>query len=108
MNNFDRIDNDCYNLDITFARYIYPRLVYFKYVYGDSVPHMYVCLTSDYLSAYHHIAEHDWQEDLSLMIFAFKTIAEGKDLEYTKDKSIVNKVQRGLRLFTDRYEYLWH
>lgn len=84
------IPEECWNLDITFAKYILPRLKYYK-----SHAHGYPpSITWD-----------EWMEILNKMIKSFELVLEDDYLFCNKEKSDV--IQEGLNLFAEYYRNLW-
>ena len=84
QNGFDK--SECWNLDITIAKFILPRLKYFRET-TISYPHTTIGLDG-------------WHEILDKMIYSFDEIL--KD-----DSTDQDKIQEGLELFAKYYVNLW-
>ena len=83
-NGFDK--SECWNLDITIAKFILPRLKYFK---ENTISYPQVDIGLD-----------GWHEILDKMIYSFDEIL--KD-----DSTDQDKIQEGLELFAKYYVNLW-
>ena len=84
QNGFDK--SECWNLDITIAKFILPRLKYFK---ENTISYPQVDIGLD-----------GWHEILDKMIYSFDEIL--KD-----DSTDQDKIQEGLELFAKYYVNLW-
>jgi len=82
-------DSELWNLDITIAKFIYPRLKAFKEAEAG-IPGGFT--------------KRSWERTLNQMIAAFKIVSEG-DSNYTATQQ--TKVQKGLEVFTKHYSRLW-
>lgn len=91
---------ECWSLDKTLAKYIYPRLVKFKEINEMSYP-------SELKS------HEEWHSILDKIIFSFDIIANDKEVsmkntnwfELTLEQDL--KVQKGLDLFAKYFRNLW-
>lgn len=134
MNNFDRIDEECWALDYAMARHILPRLLWFKNIaFRPGIP------TDFYIHETGEDFEDEWDEVLGEMIWAFRFVLddypslvaqamilpenegirdwfkkpiryeEGVDLEKLKRQDDINMARcyNGLRLFAKYYMDLW-
>ena len=82
---------DTWNLDMTIAQFIVPRLELFKKV-SDCYPHQFDSME-------------EWHEILEKMIAAFKVISCKTGIQRSEEeKSIINE---GLDLFRKYYNDLW-
>jgi len=85
----EKMFDDCYNLDVSIAEFILPRLRYLKgYKFG-------------YPSSYNSFD--DWAVDLQKMIDFFKMVAEDRIILYSNDQ----ENREGLELFCKHYFSLW-
>jgi len=89
-------DRDLWNLDVTIAKFIYPRLHRFieKDVKGWHPPEM---------------SEAEWNKVLNTMCRAFKIITEWPNIIMEVDdvEPYAKEIQKGLELFAKYYLYLW-
>lgn len=83
-------DDEIWNLDISLAKLILPRLKRFKEIKGGYPGGM----TLD-----------KWEEILNQMIYAFEKSANR--FEWDCDPEITKEVQKGLSLFAQYYGHLW-
>jgi len=81
-------DRELWNLDVTMAEFIYPRLKRLK-----EIQHGYPA----------DLNEEEWSEILDKMILAFKLIKE-EDYYIKKDPG---EITEGLNLFVEYYSNLW-
>lgn len=81
---------ELWGLDYTIAKFVCPRLKAFKKI-CDSYP--------SNLSSFK-----EWQETLDKMILAFELLYE--DRLYSDEEQI--KINEGLKLFAEYYQYLWY
>lgn len=82
-------DSETWNLDVTVAEFVLPRLRRFKEV-AITLPL--------------EMSEAEWAEELDCMIAAFEFVASDSNFTFTPwDES----VQRGLELFGKRFIHLW-
>lgn len=98
MNNFENLNKQMWNLDETFAKFILPRLLYYKITNTFSTPGDYIYYDS--LGNELYVAQDEWEEDLTTMITAFRLIIE----DCTTDEPIV---EQGLRLFGQYFRSFW-
>ena len=82
-------DKDTWNLDVTFARFIVPRLIRFKEM-NHGFP---ADLTDD-----------SWNSILDDMIYSFESITKEFDHNFVPDN---DRIQKGLDLFAKYYRGLW-
>lgn len=80
-----------WNLDVTFAKFIYPRLKYHR-DHSHSYPGL---LTME-----------EWEEILDKMLFSFDIFRTGQIYDID-DKEMGDRVQEGLELFGKWYGDLW-
>ena len=82
--------NECWNLDVTFAKFILPRLKHYR----------------DYTYAYPYpLTEDEWDECLLRMIETFEWIASPE--YYDCDQEKTEQAQKDLELFAKYYMGLW-
>ena len=107
MNNFDRLDKEMWNLDGTFAEYVWPRLLYWKIFLAPNlpVPVEYTNQTNYYLGVDWSQEEmDDWDYDLREMVNAFKMISEES---WSVDKNVEARTERALSIFRQQFRGLW-
>lgn len=87
-------DSETWNLDITFADYIVPRLIRYKQIKGG---HPY------------ELSSEAWDEILEKMIKAFSLIRDQFEIQLKHEYHKINwnEVQEGLDLFAKYYMNLW-
>lgn len=88
---------ETWNLDITIAFFVYPRLKYFRENMDGFYP-----------SGFNSIEE--WQEVLDKMLKAFEYIITDKELDTKGNEEyfqIDNEIQEGLDLFGEYFRCLW-
>lgn len=85
-------DKDLWNLDVTIAEFIRPRLVAFKKYSGG--------LPCDYTEA-------EWHDKLDRMILAFEDIEEQRmfSAEWSEDRQ--KETDEGLKIFAQHFQTLW-
>lgn len=86
------IKEELYNLDSTFAEYIYPRIKAYRKMKRTGYP----CLDG--------LTEDGWEEVLLKIENAFKLIVESNSTLYDDDEI---KVNEGLEVFSKYFLYLW-
>jgi len=94
-------DSDCWNLDVTIAKFIIPRLKRFKEIKYE-YPAEFI-INDRYTWNTEASAINKWNEILDKMILAF-------DLEIKKcngEKVDEEKIKEGLELFAKYYSKLW-
>ena len=82
---------DTYNLDMTIAQFIVPRLELFKKV-SDCYPHQFDSME-------------EWHEILEKMIAAFKVIGYKTGIQRSEEEKLI--INEGLDLFRKHYNDLW-
>lgn len=82
-------ERELWNLDITFALYIYPRLKYFR----------------DYIVGYSFVDENNLAEKIDKMLWSFSEII--KENTINADKEWNMKFDEGLQLFGEYFTALW-
>lgn len=101
-NTFDNLEKDMWSLDYAFARYMLPRILYFKIFYLDRVPGDFYDIdpvTGDFTNEY----KDEWEHIIDSIIKALGLILDDK-ASYTEHKGTV---EYGLRLFSKYVQYLW-
>lgn len=88
-------DEDFYSLDMTFAKFILPRLMHFKNLEGLGFP------------GKEKMTMKKWQNILDKMIFAMEYCA-GEDQFEDIDPKMEKIVQEGLNLFGQYFRSLWY
>lgn len=84
-------DTELWNLDVTFAEYIVPRLKAFRKL---------ECGHPDGLT------QEEWNKELDEMIWYFEfTCSDDKWFDFSKETQ--NRKRKALKLFAKRYENLW-
>lgn len=82
-------DTELWNLDNTLAKFIYPRLVRFRYITGNRPS---------------SLSEEEWDTILSKMIYSFGTL-QGERVYFNEEEK--EKINEGLELFSKYYFDLW-
>ncbi len=102
MNNFDKLNDEIWNLDVTLAKIIFPMLLYYK-IYSSSygIPSDYIIGQDPNDEDMWQVEEDEWEYDLSEMVWAMKSISEGVRHED------FNRVVRGVSLFGKHFTDLW-
>lgn len=83
---------ELWNLDVTIAKFILPRLIAFK---GDDV--------DSHPGSVDGVME--WEEILNKMIFAF-TCIDGEKMVFTDEEN--EAIDEGLHLFAEHFRSLWN
>ena len=99
---------ECWNLDVTIAALILPRLIHYR----DScvsTPTMFIQYDEEYHVINGEEAHIKWIEVLNKMIEAFYLVVADTTLGCTMEelKSISNRINEGLNLFAKYYLSLW-
>lgn len=85
-------DEDTWSLDMTISSFIVPRLKRFKEK------------TNGYPG---NFTEKTWNEALDKMIFAFERCSKRFEKEQEWDQELLDKVNEGLKLFSENFHELW-
>lgn len=101
-NSFDLLHKELWSLDCSFAKYMFPRVLFFKIFYGHRTPGEFLDCDSqgNVINDY----SDEWEFILDEIIDALKLISEG---EFMLDDEQMIKVNRGLTLFSKYVTYLW-
>jgi hypothetical protein len=83
-------DSDLWSLDVTIARFVYPRLKRFK---------EHCC------SRPGNLTDKEWDDYLSQMVEAFEILSSEQVCTTTKEQD--RKIRRGLKLFYKYFRALW-
>lgn len=106
--------SDTWSLDYTVAKFIIPRLKYFKKVNNGISNKIYKKYRDPNrkVSENMELASKEWNEKLDKMISAFQRIVdEDEDFHDWKDKKYWNKQEKikkdGLKIFAEYFQDLW-
>lgn len=99
---------ECWNLDITIAAFILPRLIYFRDIYTGT-PGDFFEYTEDFQILNERQGNKEWNTTLDLMIEAFYRICFVDDLSLDEKNRGINNVyiEKGLKLFAQYFQSLW-
>lgn len=86
-------EKDLWNLNVTIARFIAPRLRAFKKINKDGIPPEFTTMK-------------EWHGSLDKIIAAFELISLNEGCETDTDEEI-QAIDEGLDLFRKYYAYLW-
>lgn len=99
---------ECWNLDVSIAALILPRLIHFRDSYSG-VPSMFIKYDEQSNIINEKEAYDKWIEVLNKMIDAFYLVAAAVNFscEIEELKSISKRIDEGLKLFAQYYLSLW-
>ena len=86
--------SELWNLDITLAEYILPRLIAFRKMKRTGVPMNFKSIK-------------EWNKELDKMIYAFNKIVNLDNIEEDYLRYEKPKVKEGLKSFSDNFGALW-
>lgn len=99
---------ECWNLDVSIAALILPRLIHFRDSYSG-VPSMFIKYDEQSNIINEKEAYDKWREVLNKMIDAFYLVAAAVNFscEVEELKAISERIDEGLQLFAKYYLSLW-
>ena len=98
----EKLQIEMWSLDYTFAKYMLPRVLYFKIFHSKSIPGEFMTIdpfTGEFFEEY----VDDWEEILGSIILSLRFILEDK----SGDKEYQGTIDYGLKLFSKYIQHLW-